>query len=541
MKYILTAIFALSHFLYCAAQPPLTILPGSTLNTFGSANPDSLFMQWKERLSQYEQSNNRAGVAICLQHMAQALFHLGNYTESIERFLKADNIFRQLKEERLLAQNLNLTGTVYYYNQQPAEAFQQFAEALSIYKLLKDPEGLASTYGQIGHYYEKQENYDSALYYGKFALNYAASVTNKSIIAKIYENIGSIYEDRLKFDSARSYFERSLALNRQLNNHVSQIEVLNNLGDLHRKKGEYAKGLEFARRAMNLALATQEKYQLQSAYRDIALNYNFMGRNDSAFRYLLLSRDLVQDLYSSENSKQITLLQSLHDTERKNAEIIKLNAIRKSNTIFIIAVGGGAILLSLLAGVIISKQRQKIRIGKELTDRNQEIYLKQKELMESEMKVKQMEEERLKHQLETKTRELSSHILHLIQKNETLEELKTGLTQISQDDKRDQKKQVRHLLQKINVSASQDAYWNDFRLIFDQVHQSFFSNLSKNYPELSASELKLLALLKMNLNSGDISTLLGVAQDSLRVMRYRIKKKINLQPEESLSAFIQSL
>jgi hypothetical protein len=50
-----------------------------------------------------------------------------------------------------------------------------------------------------------------------------------------------------------------------------------------------------------------------------------------------------------------------------------------------------------------------------------------------------------------------------------------------------------------------------------------------------------VALLKMNLASGDIATLLGISMDSLRVVRYRLRKKLNLPQGESLSVFIQSL
>jgi len=51
----------------------------------------------------------------------------------------------------------------------------------------------------------------------------------------------------------------------------------------------------------------------------------------------------------------------------------------------------------------------------------------------------------------------------------------------------------------------------------------------------------VVALLKMNMESQDIATLLGISQDSLRVVRYRLRKKLNLQQGESLTAFIQSL
>jgi len=76
---------------------------------------------------------------------------------------------------------------------------------------------------------------------------------------------------------------------------------------------------------------------------------------------------------------------------------------------------------------------------------------------------------------------------------------------------------------------------------FEQVHQSFFDKLKASSENLTANDLRLIALLKMNLNSADISSLLGISQDSLRVVRYRLRKKLNLAQGDSLSAFIQAL
>jgi hypothetical protein len=45
----------------------------------------------------------------------------------------------------------------------------------------------------------------------------------------------------------------------------------------------------------------------------------------------------------------------------------------------------------------------------------------------------------------------------------------------------------------------------------------------------------------MNIDSSDIATLLGISSDSLRVTRYRLRKKLNLEKGENLSAYIQGL
>jgi DNA-binding CsgD family transcriptional regulator len=231
----------------------------------------------------------------------------------------------------------------------------------------------------------------------------------------------------------------------------------------------------------------------------------------------------VQEIYATESAQQIALLHAIYDTENKNAEILRLNAIRKGNFILIVSLISASLLAGLLAYSRLSRQKA------------------QKELIASDLKRKQLEEDNLRIQLEQKSRELSSHILHLMQKNETLEVVKKSITEMVNDEKRDQKKPLKHLLQTINFSYSRDEYWNEFRLIFDKVHPSFQVEMMRKHADLTASELRLLSLLKMNLSTSDISTLLGVTGDSLRVMRYRVKKKLGLGVDESLSAFVHSV
>jgi len=495
----------------------------------------------KKQLLQHQNTGNAEGEAIVHGKMGQVLFRMGSYPEAVKQLLEADRIMRTLNKPEMLATNSNMLGTVYYYNKQPMEALTQFNQALAIYIKTRNPSGLSETYAHIGQWHEKGKQPDSALFYQRTALQYAITANNQSTLAKIYENMGSVHEDLAAYDSARFYYQRSLDLYRSMNLRPEQVEVVNNLGDIYFKTGDYARGLQYARQAMALALAEQDKYQLQSAFRDMAECFQMMGKMDSAYHYLEKSRELVQEIYTGDNQKQIALMQTMYEFEQKNAEIGQLNARRKVYDTIIIAVVLVAFLLGLLAFVANSRQKLKILNEKRLNEQNQRIYLAEKDLMESELRMKKMEEENLKQQLETRSRELSSHILHLIQKNEVMEEIRSGLQEIMKDERRDQKKQIRQLLSKINFSFAQDDYWNEFRLIFDKVHTSFFTDLKHNCPDLTPSELRLLALVKMNLGSADMAKLMGVTQESLRVMRYRVKKKMHIDANDSLQQFVQQL
>ena len=489
----------------------------------------------------HRQNQHKTEEAICLQQMSQVLFHLGSYSQAVDHLLKADKIFRVQNRPDLLGANLNILGTVYYYNQQPADAWAQFREALTIYRKRNNNSGIAETYALIGHMYEKQLNYDSAYYFQSEALPFAKAANDTAVLAMIHENIGSIYEDKAIYDSANFYFVLSLEEYRQSGKIIDQVEVINNLGDVWSKTGNFRKGMLFARKAAELAAAMGEKYQLQSAYRDIAQNFEALKQFDSAYIYLEKSRHLIQSIYATENSYQISLMQTLYDTEKKSAEIVQLNAAKKMNTLLNFGIAIVVALLGILAALVINRQKMRIRTERAINEIDKKVFEKQKDLMESEMKRQLLEEASLKQLLDIKSRELSSHILHLIQKNDVMEELKLGLIEITKDDKRDQKKQIRQLVQKINTSFSKDSYWHEFRLIFDKVHPSFMTNLTRLSPGLTPSEIRLLALLKMNLASGDMATLLGITSDSLRVVRYRVKKKLNLRQSESLTGFVQSI
>ncbi|GAB3976199.1 hypothetical protein GCM10028806_35210 [Spirosoma terrae] len=501
--------------------------------------PDSAYRLIKIKLDEAIAANSKLQEGDYLQQIGLLFFHQGSYAQSIDFLLQAQKIFVQAKDGNRLARNRNELGTVYYYNEQADKALAQFNEALAFYRQHRMAHGLAQTYANIGHIYEKRQATKLAYRYQKLALTYSRTATDTISLTKIYENLGSIFEDEARYDSARYYYEYALDLARKTHDEIGQIEIVNNLGDVFRKTNNYQRGLEFSQQARQMAEQKGELYQLSAALRDIAKTYRLMNRPDSAYEYIERSRNLTNDIYARENNRQIALLQTLYEVERKDSEITQLNAQKQIDALIIGGTVVVLVLIGVLGAVIISRQRLKIQNERAINQQNQEIFRTQHELIQAELKNKQLEEENLKSQLELKSKELTAHTLQIIQKNQVLEELKEDLNAILKDDKRDQKKQLRQLAQKIVLSFNQDKYWDDFRNIFDQVHPYFFNRLTQQFPDLTATDLRLIALLKMNITSTDIATLLGISSDSLRVARYRLRKKIGLAEGESLSAFIQ--
>jgi len=231
----------------------------------------------------------------------------------------------------------------------------------------------------------------------------------------------------------------------------------------------------------------------------------------------------------------------LFDIDKKNDEIVQLENARNITLIVTTAVVIVVVLLVVLGWVTFSRQRLKIKNEQILSERNRHIYETQKELMQVELANRQLQEDRLMEELEIKKKGLTSYTLHIIQKNQSLEDLRNKLEILIKDDKRDQKKQLQQLIQQINQNFNHDQYWNEFRETVEQIHQPFFDSLKKHSEDLTGNDLRMLSLIKLNMASKDMAILLGISQDSLRVSRYRLKKKLNLDQGASLTGFVQSL
>jgi len=90
----------------------------------------------------------------------------------------------------------------------------------------------------------------------------------------------------------------------------------------------------------------------------------------------------------------------------------------------------------------------------------------------------------------------------------------------------------------INKSIANDKDWQSFEVLFEQAHENFFKRLKSAYPDLTPSDLKLCAYLKLNLSSKEIAPLLNISLRGVEIRRYRLRKHLSLTSDENLVEFI---
>ncbi|MET0638159.1 MAG: tetratricopeptide repeat protein [Chitinophagaceae bacterium] len=491
---------------------------------------DTAFSNLKEELKGALKIQDKLTAARCLQRMGRICLHLNHFAQALDYHLQADKLLAETGQEVGRASNLNDIGVVYHRNKQRGEARKAFNQALGIFQSRKHPTGIASTQMKIGHWFSSQHMFDSGFYYQRIALSNFQELNDQAGIAENYNEVGNIYEDQHRYDSAFLYFNRSVMLGEVVKDTALLIEAINNVGDIYRKTGRYELALRSTRRAMGLAVTTRELFHMGSIYRDMAKTFHALGRDDSAFFYQRACHQLMLDIFSTETSTQLAVLQTLYEVGNKNTEIAHLEAVRRTH----LAIVAIVLLLLLCGALIISRQRLRIKNAELL--RKEELAAHHAEQTRLEVKQQALQQE-----LELKSRELTTHTLNTIQKNQFLETLQKQVGEILIDPRRDQRRPLKQLQLQISQNINNGQHWDDFQRIFDQVHASFFVRLKAHCDMLTKTDLRLVALLKMNLESEQVATLLGISADSLRVMRHRLRKKMNLEHSQGLTQFIQSI
>lgn len=186
-------------------------------------------------------------------------------------------------------------------------------------------------------------------------------------------------------------------------------------------------------------------------------------------------------------------------------------------------------LLIVIAGLVIFRHRIIART-------------KQKESRERDEKERELEKlrnEKLMAELSFKSNELASSTMAIIKKNEFLMTVKEMLNgQKEELGSRYPTKYYDRLMQKIDDNMTSQDDWMVFDANFDRAHEQFMKTLKENYRELTPSDLRLCAFLRMNLSSKEIAPLLGISVRGVENHRYRLRKKLNLEADGNLSDFI---
>lgn len=202
------------------------------------------------------------------------------------------------------------------------------------------------------------------------------------------------------------------------------------------------------------------------------------------------------------------------------------------------------VLFIVLIVYAIIKRIEKVRLREKEYQkqkyRERENRLKQDALI-AEKEIIKLRNDKLRQEMKIKDKELAESTMQTIQKNKFLINIKSDLAKIAKLTPSVQvKRSAKSSIRKIDNDINNEKNWKVFEKHFLDVHEEFLNRFKKEYPQITPSELRLCACLRMNLSTKEIASLFNLSVRGVETSRYRLRKALDLDRKINLTDFILS-
>ncbi len=524
----------------------------------------------------YYLGNNKAAMAYLLEGIESVKYILEEYPDSAEfrtrlhtMYNNAGNLYQSMGEvekslemfqecmrmleaqrqkfpgdtsiEDLYITALNNLIVLYWDMGEIEKAKSYLREALDLSNKSNNNELMYLSLNNRGLIQLEEENYEEALQTFQEIKEIHQSLNDSMGISGNYNNMGFALFKLGRHREALAGYLASLKIANRLGYSIGYANTCANIAEIYLKLEKADSALYFSGLGIQESKLSGNKSYLLKNYEKLYKIYEHTRQYDSALAAYKKYVAVKDSMFNEEKSRQIAEMEARFETEKKEKEnrILRQDLEIQDRTILLFIVGTAA--LFLIAILLYYFYRLKNKTLKQKT-----------QLFKKESKVRELEKARLEDQLfaeqeinklqteklEHKNRELSSRILHAINKNEAM----TNIINELQKMKEKQPTDFHHCFVKVNQivkeNISIDKEWEQFKLHFEEVNPGFFQNLQQKYPLLSQNELKLCAYYRINLGTKEIAKMLNVTPSAVQKSRHRLRKKMDIPSETEMPEFM---
>ncbi|MFZ4522508.1 MAG: tetratricopeptide repeat protein [Bacteroidales bacterium] len=517
----------------------------------------------------------------CFEH-ANLLYRKNKHKEALKKYTEAIEEARKLKMNLLTANCLERMASVHMATDDPFLALKLYYDALLLYEKVPDSMGIAKVYNILGVYKTDTKEYDSAKVFFEKAMSINRRANHRYYLIENQGNLAWMYRKMGDSKKAEGIFNELVEELTRMKDSLSLQVIYFNLAILYQDKGNYPATFKFLTKAIGIAEPVGDTVLLSTLYGNKGEVFFKTGRPDSAAIYLQKSIRCTEatgdieteaqaigflmqvdsatgnsnDLYA--NSKRIFLLKdSIADRRLRNDlkrtelryENEKKQALIELQNQKIVAAGKENILTralffillvtTFLGGFIFFLERKNLKKNRLIIEN--QLYIKnlQVEKIQQDQEIDRLKIEKIEEELKSKHREMVCIAMGMEQKNELLNDISRKIQEFySGEPAREPVAAVNEIITTIKMQVNGSGESELFNQQFALVHEKFHENLKKAHPALTKSELKFCAYLRLNVSGNQIATYLNITHEAVKKTRYRIRKKLNLSPENSLEEYI---
>lgn len=456
-------------------------------------------------------------LAMSYSNMGVIYSREGHLTKGLDCYFSALKVNEQNQNKAGIFNNLINIASIQSSQKDYESALKNIRKGFVVSKNMNDSLKMSICLTNIGNLYLEMNN-PAALQYLKKALKMSKNqVSNQSI--NILTNIGTIYTQQKKFEEASKSFEEALAIAEKTNLKYACCEVWEKMSMLYHDQKKYNEAITYAEKALSLAQKINYLRSQKECYALLAKAYAATGSFENAYRNHVQYKAISDTLFNEEVTRETAIMENSYkyEKEKQAYEVQKISQnikIKSQKQVILFLVVTSALILMLAFAIYWSNRLKK--------------------------KLLKLKIEKINHELEANQKAMAAATLKLIQNTERdtyslkiLENIKTKTIEEGQSD-------IRSLITEYKLK-SYNSNWEEFEILFEKTNASFYKKLHDQFPDLTTNERRLCVFLKLNMTNSHISQITFQSEEALKKARLRLRKKINLDREVSLTTFIQSL
>lgn len=469
---------------------------------------------------------------------AEALLNMGivsysiSYTRGLNYAFRSMSVFDRIagKQPKIAANGrsrcLQLISTIYSRQGKYRKAIAMSREALQGLSADDKSGTRGLMYNSLGSAYTKLGLADSAEYYHRLGLADHLREKNTTYLPSSLLYVAEIELENGSTELSRKYLDRSFDIADSTQNRQAMVAALLGLGDWYLKaQGNEAEAEKQYNRAREIAGGLSDRlFRLKVLQKW----YDLRMRQQNFREALTLQQQMntVRDsMFSAEKEAIQQQLEVQFDVSEKER---KLRLIQKEKDISALTnylLWGALFAVLVIFSGVVSFQRR-------INRRSRQLLETQRELSRIREEQQHYREQQLGRELTYKESQLSSMTLQMVQKSEWILDLKEKLNEEASSTA------IERMLDR---ELTRDQEWTDFNAHFESINATFYNRIKQEYPDISPNDLKLCALIKLNLSIKEMSAILNISPNSVKTARYRLRKKLRLNTEDNLTEFILSL
>lgn len=490
-------------------------------------NADSALTLFNKLIPYYTKSLNTEKLIQCHIGLSDAYKTNGQYSKAYDHLW--DALLLGEKENNpltLIDIYIDLSGLYSIYKRyDKCQQYLKTALQLSKENSMNKGYRLANIYYGLAILERNFKNYDKALdYLNSCILIRKKEQKGQSEFSYIDSERGNIYLEMGQLDNAEKYLVQSHKYFIK-NNLNFVVKSSLSLGDLYAKKKNWFRANEYYTESLSQLQTLNSHTDVHSELlAKLAKTNRILGNISIAYDFLEEANVLIDSLFNartSVNNKLFQIKNKHEETIRKKDEEIKThlleierNKLIQSRLKILIAF----ILFVIIVGIVVIRMRLKLR--------KHDIVKKELELQAK------FDHDKAEAIMKMKNRELTSNTLQMIEKDKHIYMMLEKLKSVSVAEYKSMKRLI---------AQGKNGMWEQFNKRFIEVNEGFYERLRKQHPNLTPTELKHCALIKLNFNSKEMSRLLSISLNSVNISRHRIRKKMCLQREDNLSSYIAAI